>query len=508
MGRKFYILGWDGAAWHILSKFIKRGLMPNLESLIKEGASGTLNTSYPPLTPPAWASFMTGKNPGKHNVYDFYENNSKFNGIRVNNSDSIRSSIIWEYLSRVGFSHIISGIPLSYPYRRINGIYIGDFLTPATGALSEPPGIIEEVTQAIGPYLTLPREVFRPNNERRILEEAIRHVKYHLKVQAYLSEKYPWDIFVYYYNIVDRLQHELWHLLDPGHSWHDAKRAKLLQAMIDEFYALLDLSIAGARQGADSKTCLLVMSDHGFGAIEYTVSLNAALLKKSYLKVKGKASSRIRYLAYRLGLTPLAVYSLMSIFHLSRLRLSRYKGRIGRGLADRLGAAAFFGFKDIDWDNSYAFSRGNMGQIYLNKKGVTEQKRDEILGFLMGIKGEDGTGPVFSDILPREKVYSGDFTKNAPDLLPLPGDWRYNLNAPMDFMQNKAVKRIPRHGMPGGHRREGVYIMRQDGIKRGFKLNADITDLAPTMLYILDQYFTPNDFDGKVLQDIFEVKCD
>ena len=36
--------------------------MPNLAKLMKAGVSGTLESILPPITPPAWTSFMTGKN--------------------------------------------------------------------------------------------------------------------------------------------------------------------------------------------------------------------------------------------------------------------------------------------------------------------------------------------------------------------------------------------------------------------------------------------------------------
>jgi len=35
------------------------------------GTHGPLRSTIPPWTFPAWTSFMTGKNPGKHGVFDF-----------------------------------------------------------------------------------------------------------------------------------------------------------------------------------------------------------------------------------------------------------------------------------------------------------------------------------------------------------------------------------------------------------------------------------------------------
>jgi len=45
--------------------------MPNLKAIVDAGAKGILRTVVPPITPAAWSTFMTGKNPGKHGVLEF-----------------------------------------------------------------------------------------------------------------------------------------------------------------------------------------------------------------------------------------------------------------------------------------------------------------------------------------------------------------------------------------------------------------------------------------------------
>ncbi|MGH9759761.1 MAG: alkaline phosphatase family protein, partial [Blastocatellia bacterium] len=71
MNKKVMFIGLDGATFDLLDPFINKGLMPNLKKLIQDGAKGLLETSIPPITPTAWVSWMTGKNPGKHGVFEF-----------------------------------------------------------------------------------------------------------------------------------------------------------------------------------------------------------------------------------------------------------------------------------------------------------------------------------------------------------------------------------------------------------------------------------------------------
>ena len=50
---------------------IEAGELPNLQRLMKQGASGKLRSTLPPISSSSWSSFLTGVNPGKHNIFDF-----------------------------------------------------------------------------------------------------------------------------------------------------------------------------------------------------------------------------------------------------------------------------------------------------------------------------------------------------------------------------------------------------------------------------------------------------
>lgn len=65
---KIIIIALDGSTWYILNHLIKQGLMPNLDNLKENGAYGNLLSTIPPITAPAWASFITGKDVGNHGL--------------------------------------------------------------------------------------------------------------------------------------------------------------------------------------------------------------------------------------------------------------------------------------------------------------------------------------------------------------------------------------------------------------------------------------------------------
>jgi predicted AlkP superfamily phosphohydrolase/phosphomutase len=68
---KLVILGFDGMDPDLVERWMKEGQLPNIARLAQQGAFRRLETTHSPESPTAWASFATGVNPGKHNIFDF-----------------------------------------------------------------------------------------------------------------------------------------------------------------------------------------------------------------------------------------------------------------------------------------------------------------------------------------------------------------------------------------------------------------------------------------------------
>ena len=69
--QKLVILGFDGMDPALLQRWMSEGQLPNLARLAQRGGMYPLGTTHSPESPTSWASFATGVNPGKHNIYDF-----------------------------------------------------------------------------------------------------------------------------------------------------------------------------------------------------------------------------------------------------------------------------------------------------------------------------------------------------------------------------------------------------------------------------------------------------
>jgi predicted AlkP superfamily phosphohydrolase/phosphomutase len=69
--QRLVVLGFDGMDPALVGRWMREGKLPNLKRLADQGGMYPLATTHSPESPTAWASFATGVNPGKHNIYDF-----------------------------------------------------------------------------------------------------------------------------------------------------------------------------------------------------------------------------------------------------------------------------------------------------------------------------------------------------------------------------------------------------------------------------------------------------
>ena len=151
------ILGLDGATFDILEPLWAEGRCPNIQRLAK-GVRGPLRSVTPPLSFPAWSTFLTGKDPGKHGVFGFTSLDEGTYRLRfVNAGDRVGSSF-WMRLSEHGQRVCCLGVPATYPAEKVNGVMVCGFDAPGVDARADrsavhPPEVLSEMEQAEGPYI-------------------------------------------------------------------------------------------------------------------------------------------------------------------------------------------------------------------------------------------------------------------------------------------------------------------------------------------------------------------
>ncbi len=69
--KKAVVLGYDALDPVLMEKFMAEDKLPNFRKLREQGHYSKLETSYPPMSPAAWSTMVTGLNPGRTGISGF-----------------------------------------------------------------------------------------------------------------------------------------------------------------------------------------------------------------------------------------------------------------------------------------------------------------------------------------------------------------------------------------------------------------------------------------------------
>jgi predicted AlkP superfamily phosphohydrolase/phosphomutase len=513
MSKKVLFIGLDGSTFDLLDPLMEKGLMPRLQAFINEGVRGWLETTIPPITPTAWVSWMTGKNPGKHGVFEFLLRRKGSNALPDQPvSARARDGLpFWDVLGQMGKRAIVTNMPCTYPPTMVNGLMISDFLTPrGRRDFTYPEGLLEEVESRFGPYQLYITEVYARGKVDNILNQLFDELEYKTKVNRYLMESYDWDVFATHYWGTDRFQHELWHLLDESHPFFDRKEHDAYINRIHDYWRAVDATLGELFDAAGPDTTIYMGSDHGFGPIKKFLCFNVWLLEEGLLVLKGDAIRRFKRALFKLGLTPDLAYRSAMKMGLAHLRLS--VGVSNRSSLMKLANALMLSLEDVDWSRTVAFSKGNYGQIFINVKGREangivepgaeyERVLNEVSSKLRALIDPETRQPLIGPIWRREDLYTGPHIDESPDLQFLPADMSNKPLGTLDLTSNKFI--TPVYGNSGDHRMHGIFLGRGPELRRGMRVEgARIIDYAPTILHSFGVE-VPADMDGRVLEQAF-----
>jgi predicted AlkP superfamily phosphohydrolase/phosphomutase len=520
---KVVIIGLDSATWDLIGPWSAKGLLPNLKKLTDSGASGEMQSAIPPLTPPAWTSFMTGKNPGKHGIFYFLEPQPGTYAMRYANASSRRSRTFFGMLSDAGMSVGSVNIPFTYPPEPLNGFQISGMDTPSEKSpFVYPPQLRDELEKAIGKIsFDITHLGFMSTDERRdqVLAEMERIDQQWIKTGLYLLEKHPADLMMFTFMSIDTVQHHFWQYMDPDHFMYDPARADRFGDAVLRVYQRLDAAVGEFLARLPEETSVFVVSDHGGGPVsDRVLYLNRLLAQIGLLKYREPDESFLAQL--KRGVIRKVYRVLYSTLGPAQ---KKFLGGLLPGMRERF-EGAYTSFANIDWSATKAYCSEMLASppsIWINRKGekpagiVGQEDYESVLKTisdrLAELKDPRTGEPIVPRVYRRDEIFHGKFSNEAPDLIldwwsgksfsikpsfPEEGD-----RPPLEIRPRGPVKE-PEWG--GTHRLQGMLIMKGKAFRPGFRINgAGLMDMAPTLLYLMGQKI-PSDVDGRVLTDAFD----
>ena len=495
--QRVLIIGLDGATFDVIGPLMDEGWMPRLREAVRGGASGILCSTTPPITPAAWTTFLTGKQPGSHGILDFERYDPPTNTLRFNSTRTLEHvRNLWQILGDEGLRIGSVNVPMTYPASPVNGFLISGFETPdVAGDFVYPPELRERIlTQWPDPTLRASWKrralggdgVFAAN-----LDYICRSFDQGAAMTKFCGDQFGWDVLMVVLKLIDNLQHKTWKYIDPR--WSNRNPAR--RDLVKEAFGRADRAVGELLDYAGRhRAAVLIVSDHGHGSLEGKVQPNLMLQRWGYLTLRGggaQSATRARYLWARAR---------------GKTRKFSRDGDLARDLA-----------VDFARTTACVTHAGMAGFLYLNLEGRQpggivkpsdyERIRDDLTSRFLGEEccatAPDGRRVgLFSEVHKPEELYRvrREDQPWLPDLMLTPRD---GLAVVRRIRGGRVVRWLSLRNIEGTHRPEGILIATGPGIARKQSLRAHLVDCAPTLLAMLGLRI-PEDMEGRVVTELFE----
>jgi predicted AlkP superfamily phosphohydrolase/phosphomutase len=477
----------DGATFAVLDPYVERGVMPFLGELMARGTRASLRSVVPPLTPPAWTSLVTGKHPGQHGVFDFFQKEEPGSVyFSYTSSQDVRSATIWSLASDQDRRIVSLNFPLMFPAPAVEGAVVPGGMMPWRQLRlgCHPPGLFQRLKEL--PSFNA-REMLDMELEVKAIdgcpeEEYADWVELHIRrerrwadVMAYLMEEERADLMAIMFDGVDKLQHLCWRFIDPAClPEHPTEWERSMIERCERYFSSLDGLVANMVRRAGPEATVILTSDHGFGPTRDVFHINSWLEEQGYL----------------------------------------YWAEAQNG--DRPRSATDVGFAEmtrhvhaLDWSRTlaYAATPSSQGINIVERVPGSEAPLPEdvrarisvdLAAALMDLRHPTAGEPLIAEVWTREQAFVGPFEELGPDLTILLADGGTISILPSDTIVTR------REQVRGHHRWEGIFLAAGPGIRAGARADElSIVDVAPLILHRLG-LAVPDDMAGRLPVEIIE----
>jgi len=441
---RLFVLGLDGVPYSFMKEQVERGDLPHFESLLRAGGLRRMRSVHPTVSSAAWASFMTGKNPGKHNIYGFLDLRPNSYVVFVPTAADVTSRTLWQILSDHGKRLCVMNVPVTYPPSPINGVMISGFLCPDLDKATYPPQVAERL-KGMGYRIDIDSWQARRSLDR-FLGELHETLDRRAEALFHFYAQEDWDFFMAHILETDRLHHFLWEHMESGNAQYAPEFLR--------FYRKLDEILGEVRARLRPDTALIVLSDHGFCRARREVYLNSWLESEGWLKFRTEGSRSFEDM------------------HPQTQAFSMMPGRI------------------------YIHSAWRYPYGCIGSTGEYNRVRERLIEEMEGLQDPDTGERIIRKVYRREEVFTfeglselGDTGSRSPDLLAVPYDG-FNLKGDLD--KRVVTERSPVVGM---HTADDAMLYIAD--RPIMKEDPEITDVMPTILSLMG-IPVPNDLDGSI----------
>lgn len=356
------VLGLDGTPKRLIEK--RMAMRPNSiwHKLVEEGSLVEITSSRPEVSSVAWASYLTGANPGEHGLFGFVDRTLNPFRMYFPNGASLKKPTLLERVHDAGGSVVSINVPATFPPQPLRGLVVGGFLGVRLETNVQPESWLPELRRLNYVIDVDPALAYKDKGHfLRKLHEAL-DARVNLALKA--SEEINWNLLQLHIMETDRLYHFFWD--DPGYEEQFHGLLDKVDEAVERFYNL------ALKDGAK----FVLLSDHGFTKSNRIFFINAFLKQNGLLSFNGQPS--------------------LNTISPSSRAYALVPGRVFISLQGR-----------------EPFGTVKPGADY-------EMERQRVAGLLRDVRDPLNGQSIFEKVVFREELYSGPHLDRAADIIALP----------------------------------------------------------------------------------------
>lgn len=429
-------VGIDGVPFRLLGE--NPDLFPHCAEIAEAGAAGAIDSIVPPESSACWPSLTTGVNPGETGVYGFQDREIGSYDTYVPMGRDVQATRLWDRVTDADRNASVMNVPVTFPPQRNIQRMVSGFLSPSIDKAAYPDSFANDL-DASDYRIDVNAKLGHDDDKSEFIANANETLARRYESFSNIIKRDDWDLFFGVFMTTDRVNHFLFkHYTEDG-TYHDE---------FIEFYQTVDEYIGALREQLPDDVTMVIASDHGFTTLEYEVHCNAWLEEEGWLSYADEEHEELA---------------------------------------------------DIS-DDTQAYSL-IPGRFYLNLEGREpngvvpeseyESRRDELKHALERLEGPDGT-PVAERVVKQEEAFRGGHDDIAPDLVVIPNhgfDLKSGFGGGEDVFDTG-----PRNGM---HSFDDATLYVDDPSVQ--IRDANLYDIAPTILDLMDIEYARAEFDGASL---------
>ena len=435
-GPRIAFFGIDGVPYSLVAD--NPDTFETLNAIEAAGAGGAIDSIVPPESSACWPALTTGVNPGETGVYGFQDREVDSYDTYVPMGRDVRATRLWDRVDDAGREATVMNVPVTFPPDREVQRMVSGFLSPGVEEAAYPDDL-RETLEDLEYRIDVNAKLGHDDDKSEFIEDA--HETLDARFEAFKRhiQRDDWDLFFGVFMTTDRVNHFLFE--------HYTRNGEYREEFL-EFYAKVDHYLGELRDMLDEETTMIVASDHGFTTLEHEVKCNVWLERNGWLSYEGDDHDSLG----DIGADTRAYSLIPGRFYVN------LEGREPRGAVPQ--------------------------EEY-------EAVREELKADLEAMEGPDGR-PVADRVVTKEAAFRGDHDDIAPDLVVVPN---HGFDLKSGFKGGDDVFATgPRNGMHSFD--DACLFVDDEGTRVG---DADLYDIAPTVLDLLELEVDRTAFDGASL---------